>query len=245
MIKKTIFWFLYIIWFLFVIAICTTGMWDPLILIIVIFFALVLPLSIYFLIFRKKTSSDIIFCQRCGEKLWIDAKFCSKCGASTLESIVKSTKDSSKPGVAIKESGAVWNPNIATGWSIIFTVAFGSYIHALNWRTLDQQDRAKSAMVWFYISLAILILSIFIMEIPIAYGKEEQPVVYSLLFVYLLIWYFSAGRSQAKYIKEKLGSDYPRRSWDKPLLIGLMAFVNYLIIVGIFEIIIKTFRLQF
>ena len=48
--------------------------------------------------------------------------------------------------------------------------------------------------------------------------------------LYLIIWYFSAGRSQAKYVKEKYGKDYPRRGWGKPLLIGVAAIIGYLFV---------------
>ena len=49
-------------------------------------------------------------------------------------------------------------------------------------------------------------------------------------FLYLIIWYFSAGRSQAKYIKENVGKVYPRRGWGKPLLIAAAAFIGYLFV---------------
>jgi len=54
MIKKFIFWFLYIIWFIFVITNWYTGAWPPEIIIAVIILVIVIPLIIYLMIFRKK-----------------------------------------------------------------------------------------------------------------------------------------------------------------------------------------------
>ena len=125
------------------------------------------------------------------------------------------------------KENAIWNPNAASNWSLIFTPAFGSYIHALNWRTLGETDRAKSAMGWFYFSLIMLVVYIF-MGMFIANEKAADGAARGLGFLYLLIWYFSAGKSQAKYVKEKFGKDYPRRGWGKPLLIGVAAIVGYL-----------------
>jgi len=47
---------------------------------------------------------------------------------------------------------------------------------------------------------------------------------------YLLVWYFAAGREQAKYVKKKWSKDYPRRGWGKPILIAIGAFVGYFLV---------------
>src|SRR5207249_10323860 len=51
-----------------------------------------------------------------------------------------------------------------------------------------------------------------------------------LALVYLLIWYFAAGRPQARYVKERLGTDYPRKAWGKPLLVAIALFLAYVVI---------------
>jgi hypothetical protein len=136
-----------------------------------------------------------------------------------------------------QSSNAIWNPNAASNWSLIFTPAFGSYLNALNWRTLGEPDRAQSAMVWFYCSLGLLFVYIF-MGVFIADKKVVDGASRVLAFLYLLIWYFSAGRAQAKYVKGKFGSDYPRRSWSKPLLIGVAAIVGYFMLAFVIGFII-------
>ena len=167
-----------------------------------------------------------MFCQQCGESLQSDAKFCGKCGAPTTKPAVELSKSNSSPNVATREADAIWNPNAASNWSIIFTPAFGSYLHALNWRILGKEERVKSAMGWFYFSLTMLVVYI-LMGMLMADDKAADGAVRGLGLLYLIIWYFSAGRAQAKYVKNQFGSDYPRRSWGKPLLIGLAAIACY------------------
>lgn len=166
-----------------------------------------------------------MFCQNCGENLQENAQFCSKCGAPTSTS-TKTADPSPTNEVSNNEENAIWNPNAASNWSLIFTPAFGSYIHALNWRALGEQDRGSSAMGWFYFSLLMLVVYIF-MGMFIADEKAADGAARGLAFLYLIIWYFSAGRSQAKYVKAKFGKDYSRRGWSKPLLIGVAAIIGY------------------
>lgn len=59
--------------------------------------------------------------------------------------------------------------------------------------------------------------------------KDADGAVRGLAFLYLLIWYFSAGRAQGRYIKASLGSNYPRRPWAKPVAIAIGALLAYLV----------------
>ena len=170
-----------------------------------------------------------MFCQKCGESLQADAQFCAKCGAPTTKSTSESAEFTPPQETSSNEQNAIWNPNAASNWSLIFTPAFGSYLHALNWRALGEQGRANSAMGWFYFSLAMLVVYIF-MGMFIGDERAADGAARGLGFLYLIIWYFSAGRSQAKYVKNKFGKDYPRRSWGKPLLIGVAAIVGYFVL---------------
>ncbi|MCK5716420.1 MAG: pilin [Thiomargarita sp.] len=115
--------------------------------------------------------------------------------------------------------GAIWNPNAAVNWSLLFSPLFGSYIHALNWRTLGEEGRAKTEMIWFYVMLAIIILTSIM-----AMRTLDTVTVASSSFFLLFLWYFFSGRRQAKYVNEKLGADYARCSWNKPLGIAAMVF---------------------
>ena len=119
----------------------------------------------------------------------------------------------------------IWNPNAACSWSLLFSPAFGAYIQSLNWTTLNEPVRARSAKVWFLVSL---LMTTMLSLLPLA-GVGQQEARY-LALLYLLIWYFAAGRPQARYVKEKYGRDYPRKAWGKPLLIAIALFLAYVVI---------------
>jgi hypothetical protein len=116
----------------------------------------------------------------------------------------------------------IWNPNAACNWSCLFSPAFGAYIHAQNWMTLNEPQRGRSARVWFYVSLGMIGIAL-----PLHFLGMDEKAVRGLGVLYLVIWYFAAGRAQARYVKEKYGQDYPRRPWGKPLLIALASVVAY------------------
>ena len=105
---------------------------------------------------------------------------------------------------------ALWNPEAAGGWSLIFNPVFGSILVLMNWQALKVNDKIRSAQIWLGVSVLMLIM-LFVLPAPLP----------SLVGItYLLIWYFSAAKPQAKYIREKWGREYPRRSWLWPLLIA-------------------------
>jgi heme/copper-type cytochrome/quinol oxidase subunit 2 len=112
----------------------------------------------------------------------------------------------------------LWNPEAAGGWSLIFNPVFGSILVLMNWQALKVPEKVRSAQIWLAVSILVLIGSIFV-----------PRSVFSVVTIgYLLIWYFSSAKPQAKYIKERWGGAYPRRSWLWPLLIAfgiLFAFL--------------------
>jgi hypothetical protein len=120
-------------------------------------------------------------------------------------------------------SAAIWNPSSAANWSLLFSPVFGTYLHALNWRALNEKERYDKAMIWFYVGIAVLFLSVVSVFIKKGGGGGGS-------FLFLLIWYFTAGKSQAKYVKEKFGNNYPRRAWGKPLAFACVALLVYVIV---------------
>ena len=148
-------------------------------------------------------------CTQCGSQTSGDAIFCQKCGSPiTLKN----------PSEIISEP--IWNPNAAANWSYIFTPVFGSYIQMSNWRTLGDVDKAASAKIWFYISILVLAaligMYVFVPERSQLKGQSG-----GIATLYLLIWYFAAARNQVKFVKNKFGGNYIRKSWLKPLVIGV------------------------
>lgn len=165
-----------------------------------------------------------MFCSQCGTENQPVARFCQECGNSLSGATAQP-----KPSVKSQDIGpAIWNPNATANWSLIFSPAFGSYLQMLNWRALGEPEKAASSQNWFYVSLGMLVLYV-LMGVFIDDSKAADGAAQGLGVLFLIVWYFSAGRAQSKYVKEKLGSSYTRKPWGKALLIGVAAFVGFLI----------------
>ena len=109
---------------------------------------------------------------------------------------------------------ALWNPTAAANWSLLFSPAFGAYIHMLNWKKLGFGEKAKNSRNWFFVSLFLSLLG--------------------LGLLVLIAWYFSSAKEQIKYIKTHFGDNYPKNSWGKPLLIAFgVTLVSLIFLVAI------------
>ena len=62
----------------------------------------------------------------------------------------------------------LWNPNAAALWSVLLSPAFGAFLHAQNWRTLGDRQRARANMVWFFVVIVIVVVATFLPAIPSA-----------------------------------------------------------------------------
>lgn len=146
---------------------------------------------------------------------------------SATDTLPKSSHKDSKIKLEDIDKNAIWNPNATVNWSFPFTPAFGSYLQSKNWQVLGDEKKAKGAMIWFYISIVAIIVSLssfVIYKGKAVYSVDFWPLLWLL---YITIWYYISGRSQAKYVKEKFGKDYSRRPWTKPLLIGFGGWLAY------------------
>lgn len=166
-----------------------------------------------------------MFCSQCGSENQSAAHFCQKCG-NALSSAPANEAASIQPQAA---EAAIWNPNAAANWSLIFTPAFGAYLQMLNWRTLGESEKAASAENWFYIGLGMLAVYV-LMGVFISDSKAADGAARGLGFLFLLVWYFSSGRAQGKYVKEKFGKTYAKKPWGRALLIGIGAIVGYFVV---------------
>ena len=120
----------------------------------------------------------------------------------------------------------LWNPNAAACWSLLFTPAFGAFLHARNAQSLGRPEEAKANRIWFYVSLAYLVvvlISIFIPKIP--------DMIFRGAAVGILIgWYISLGKKQIRYVKDTRQKCYQRKGWSKPLAVGFGCLVGYLLL---------------
>jgi hypothetical protein len=118
----------------------------------------------------------------------------------------------------------LWNPNAAANWSLIFSPAFGAILHAKNWTELGDIDKANTNKKWAKGIIIFLLIVMLIPSIPIL-----DRIIQLVGLILLLKWYFSHGRKQAKYVKEKYGQDYEKKKWGQPILIGIGCFIGYII----------------
>jgi hypothetical protein len=121
---------------------------------------------------------------------------------------------------------AIWNPNAAANWSLLFTPAFGAFIHARNAESLGRSDEAKANRKWFYgnlVFLGIILLSTLTPSLGDAPFRMVSLVI-------LLVWYFALAKKQAKYVKDTFGSNYQKKTWGKPLLIAFACFVGFMLL---------------
>jgi zinc-ribbon domain len=178
-----------------------------------------------------------MFCSQCGNENQLEARFCQKCGNS-LSGVPGQPKSN------VKSQGtesAIWNPNATANWSLIFSPAFGSYLQMLNWRALGEHEKAASSQNWFYVSLGMLAVYVF-MGVFMDDSKAADVAARGLGFFFLIGWYFSVGRAQSKYVKEKFGSGYARKPWSKALLIGIAALVGFFIAAAIVGLVLGIAR---
>lgn len=137
---------------------------------------------------------------------------------------------------------ALWNPNAAANWSLLFTPAFGAYLQMLNWRALGKPEAEAASLKWVYASLGFLALVI-LLTFAIPETKAFDGIVRSVGFGFLFAWYFTSGRVQANYVKEHFGKDYPRKPWTKVLAGGVGFVLAYFVVVFVVVFVLSLFGL--
>ena len=121
----------------------------------------------------------------------------------------------------------IWNPSAAANWSLLFSPVFGAFLQAQNWKVLGEQKKHESSMLWVYSGGLILLLVVIVPSIQ-QYGG-------GIGFLWLLIWYFTASKKQAAYIKEKYDDNYPKKGWFKPVLVAIGIIFALIIVVSVIE----------
>ena len=120
---------------------------------------------------------------------------------------------------------ALWNPKAAAYWSLLFSPAFGAFLHARNADAMGRVDEAKANRMWFYVLIAYLGLAFVTIFIPIPQG------LFTLASIGLLFgWYLSLGKKQVTYVKETWRDGYERKPWKEPLLIAFGFLIGTFIV---------------
>jgi hypothetical protein len=126
----------------------------------------------------------------------------------------------------IESAPALWNPDAAMKWSLLFSPVFGALLQMKNWQALGESAKAKVAAGWAAGSLAFILgIGVLAVLLPHSRAFDSAPRVFGLLL--LLAWYLLNGRAQGEYVKARFGDGYPRNGWGKPLALALLAIVAF------------------
>jgi uncharacterized membrane protein YfcA len=126
---------------------------------------------------------------------------------------------------------ALWNPGAAASWSLLFSPAFGAFLHMRNWEALGESDKAAAAKKWVVIYVVIIIgLSVAAAFLP--YNKAFPGLLRLCGLSLLLGWYFASGKPQVDFVKSRYGKDYPKKRWGQPILIAVAAIIGFVFFVG-------------
>lgn len=122
-----------------------------------------------------------------------------------------------------QEAISLYNPNTAGLLSALLSPVFGAIILRSNWKAMGNEGAAKRAFYW-----AIgLVVAIFISVLFI-----PQKAANSVGLGLLIVWYFMECRPCQKYIQEH-HLNYQKKSWKRPLLIGIPICIVTLLILGV------------
>lgn len=136
--------------------------------------------------------------------------------------------------VAGEAAPALWNPNAATAWSLLFSPVFGAYLQMRNWQALGDAPKAQASWYWCISTFALIVLLVFA-SVLLPDGNPMHKLADRSGLIILLVWYFANGKQQIAYVKERFGTDYPRKGWGAPLGIAfgaLFVFFMALVVVG-------------
>ena len=186
--------------------------------------------------------ADIEFgCPNCKQSLSIDETgrgMTIQCPSCQMNVTVPAARPA-PPAQVIPEAQVLpqkpklWNPTAAVNWSLMFTPAFGAWLHARNWHELGDPAKAKTNMKWFWVGLITYLIYELLEDIAFVVPSTVLAIMAGVVLLACLVvlggWYSSIGRSQLKYVEGTLQKRYEKRSWWKPLGIGVACWAAILV----------------
>lgn len=122
-----------------------------------------------------------------------------------------------------KEAIVLWNPTAAALWSLLFTPAFGAWLHMRNWERLGQPGKARQSRYWFAGLLMIALASYAAGVAGAVLGREDLSAPWWLSLVLFVAWGAQSAYPQIRHVDDHHGESYARRSWALPIVLGLAA----------------------
>lgn len=126
---------------------------------------------------------------------------------------------------------ALWNPNAAAAWSLMFGPLFGAWLHMKNWQTMGDSDKAAQNKGWLIGTLCFYVLTL-VLTLAFPESKLMDSMQRAAGLGLLIGWYYHVGKWQQATVLARYGKDYPRKGWLKPLgmavlmLVALVALVT-------------------
>lgn len=93
------------------------------------------------------------------------------------------------------DAPALWNPNAAALWSLLFLPVFGATLHMLNARAMGDKDQIRQSK-W-----ALIVLLVIFLLLPLV-TLFFNPKNNTFGLILLLGWYFAIGRKQVEAVKQ-------------------------------------------
>jgi hypothetical protein len=136
---------------------------------------------------------------------------------------------------------ALWNPNAAANWCLLLSPAFGAYLHMRNWQALGDADKARVNFYWV-VGVIVVLFGTVVASMLVPESKVLDASTRLLGLGMLVGWYVSSAKVQAKFVKDRFGTDYPRRGWAVPILVTLGCFVALVLALAVVAIVIGLAR---
>ena len=121
------------------------------------------------------------------------------------------------------EAIILWNPTAAALWSLVFTPAFGAWLHMRNWERLGQPGKARQSRNWFAGMLLLALASYAVAAAGALLGRDDLNLPWWASLVLFGAWCALSAYPQIRHVDDHHGEGYARRSWAAPIVIGLAA----------------------
>ena len=135
---------------------------------------------------------------------------------------------------------ALWNPNAAANWSLLFSPVFGAVLHMKNWQALGESEKASRSKAWAIGSLLFLVgVTVVAALLPDSAGLNTATRASGLAL--LVTWYVQGAKAQIVYVKERYGKTYPRKGWALPLGVAMLCIGAFIIAIFAIAVVFVIF----